>query len=201
MERNDQNKLNILAYLRGELSVEEQATIESLMAQDSEFAANVEFQRTLRETLQDNKSEMTGTEFGWARLSKAIDEAHKNEIPEPANDSKSPGKIWQYAALLLACVVLGQAYFLGPKNASETNDKYFMAGDVETQPHFIFKPTTSVTLTVLTDALIQHEAIISMGPDTNGQYEVSFQTIEACDAAVKALNASGELFEATTDCE
>jgi len=41
MKQNDQNKPDILAYLRGELSAEDRAAIENLMAQDTEFAADV----------------------------------------------------------------------------------------------------------------------------------------------------------------
>jgi len=45
MTQNDQNNLDILAYLRGELSGEERKTIETLIAEDADFAADVEFQR------------------------------------------------------------------------------------------------------------------------------------------------------------
>jgi len=85
--------------------------------------------------------------------------------------------------------------------SDDANDKYFMALETGVQPHFTMKPSASLTVSTLTEVLVQHDGLITMGPDENGQYEVSFRTLEACDATVKALENLSELFQTTKACE
>ena len=204
MKQIDKNKLDIVAYIRGDVSADERTAIETLMRQDAEFAADVEFQKTLRATLQSNDSPELGHEFGWARLSKAIDDESQNAqkiVPVASNVRGIPAKLWQYAAVALACVVFGQAYVIGSDRAADANDKYFMAGNVEVQSHLILKPSQTVPVAAMTDFLSQNNAMITMGPDKDGQYEISFETLEACDTALEALQGSDGIFEMTTGCE
>ena len=134
MTQNDQNNLDILAYLRGELSGEALTRIEALIAEDADFAADVEFQRTLRQTLQGSEQAETSSEFGWARLSKAIDAEAKTQaeadILPAANDRQKPIQFWKYAALFLACAMFGQTYLMASTKSGDTNDKYFMASEI-----------------------------------------------------------------------
>ena len=201
MKQTEDNTPDILAYLRGELGDKDRAIIESLIAQDPKFAANVEFQRTLRDTLQGNDATETSSEFGWARLSKAIDaELDINAVPA-ANDTRQSGRFWKYAAIGLACAVFGQTYHMVASNSDDANDKYFMAGDIKGQAKVTIKPSVTLTLSDLSNILLQNEGLITLGPDKQGQYEVSFQSLEACDATMKALGSVDKSFEMTKACE
>ena len=201
MKKFDKNKLDVAAYIRGDISADEKAAIETLMRQDAEFAADVEFQKTLRKTLQSDASPDMGHEFGWARLSKAIDQESQNpqtSVPTASNDRPLPVRVWQYAAIALACVVFGQAYVIGSDRSADADDKYFMAGNIEVQSHIILTPNASISMTAMTEFLFEHNGMITMGPDKHNQYEVSFQSLEACNVA---LENSAEIFEMTTGCE
>lgn len=198
MKQNDQNKPDILAYLRGELSAEDRAAIENLMGQDTEFAANVEFQRTLRATLKENVTAEAASEFGWARLSKAIDAESQTNLLPAANDTEQSGRYWKYAAIFLACAVFGQTVLTMTTNSDDANDKYFMAGGVDVSHQLTIKPSAYLTVSDLTSTLSQHKGLITTGPDKNGQYAVSFSTLEDCDTM---LEAAGDLFETTGTCK
>ena len=199
MKQNDQDKPDILAYLRGELSAENSAIIEDLMAQDAEFAADVEFQRTLRTALKENAAADTASEYGWARLSKAIDTESKTNLLLPAaNDTQPSIRYWKYAAIFLACAVFGQAYLLVSSNSDDANDKYFMAGGVDVSHQLTIKPSAYLTVADLTKTLTQHRGLVTSGPDNNGRYAVSFSTLEDCRAL---FEASEDFFETTKACE
>ena len=201
MKQTEHNTPDILAYLRGELRAEEREVIERLIAQDPDFAANIEFQRILRETLQGGDAAETSSEFGWARLSKAIDaELEVNAVPA-ANDAPQSVRFWKYAAIVLACAVFGQTYLMVASNSDTANDKYFMAGDIQSQAKVTIKPSVTLTLSDLSSLLIENEGLITLGPDKQGKYEVSFQSLEACSATMKALRSADKSFEMTKACE
>jgi len=152
----------------------------------------------LRATLKENVTAETTSEFGWARLSKAMDgESKTNPLPA-ANDTEQSGRYWKYAAICLACAVFGQTAFMMITNSDDANDKYFMAGGVDVSHQLTIKPSAYLTVSDLTNTLSQHKGLITTGPDKNGQYAVSFSTLEDCDAM---LEAAGDVFEATEACQ
>lgn len=200
MSKYEYLSLKIPAYLRGELSAQEQSDIERLMSKDDTFAADVRFQKTLNQVLKNNDEDETDTEFGWARLSKAIDEDRAKERPVAANDSSKFGQFWKYAAVCLACVTIGQGLLIGAGKSDE-NDKYFMAGTSDMSVTLNVELLESSPVKSLVDFLISHDGMIAAGPNENYQYEILFQSIESCDAAIGVLTTNNEIFETFTSCQ
>jgi anti-sigma factor RsiW len=96
MTKENRDKLDIAAYIRGDISAEDEAVFEALIREDTDFAAEVAFQKTLRETLRSDAPPKQDTAFGWARLSKAIDEeTPSSALPVPANDRGPRVKVWR----------------------------------------------------------------------------------------------------------
>ena len=73
MMDHDALSLKIPAYLRGELSQDEEAEIETLAGKDVNFAADISFQKAIGTVLKTESKTQTDTQFGWAKLSRAID--------------------------------------------------------------------------------------------------------------------------------
>ena len=126
MIKRDELSLLIPAFLRGELTAREQKEIESLAETDEAFAADIEFQKAIVEAFDSGAEKPQDTEFGWARLSRAIDEASPNTLPTPAND-RAPRKFWQYAAALLAATTVTQGVILMNSQSTDTEPQYVMA--------------------------------------------------------------------------
>lgn len=196
MTDRDAFSLKIPAFLRGELSPEEMAEIEVMAAEDLEFSADIEFQKALRLSLKEGAEPDMGLEFGWARLSKAI-EADVEPPIEAAND-RAPTRIWQYAAALLASIVVGQAVFMGSDKGSD--DQYVMAGNAESAVSISVTLNAQATTKSLTNFLTTYDGVLTAGPDAAGQYRIAFADAKSCDAAQEQLNGDSEIVEIYTAC-
>lgn len=199
MSYNDEHSLNIPAYLRGELSTEKRQALEALIASDPTFAADVEFQKSLRDNLKENTDNEFNTEFGWARLSKAIDADAAEQSPVAANDSVMPSKIWQYAAALLACIAIGQGYLLST-NTSSNEDKYYIAGTSDAGVSVDVKLVESAPIQSLTEFLTHNQGLVTQGPNEKGEYKISFATQQACELAFQTVNPENGIFETISPC-
>ena len=189
----------IPAFLRGELRDEIRQKIETLEAQDVDFAAEIEFQRAIKATLisQDETSDH-GHEFGWARLSKAID-AEKPAIPVAANENK-PSHFWKYATACLAVIAIGQASFSTLRSDKNADDQYVMAGQTETSVAMRVSLDPTASTETLTRLLISVDGVITSGPDANGQYTIDFADQNSCEIASKRLETEDSIFETYTAC-
>jgi len=206
IDRN-QLSLDIPAYLRGDVPADIRAEIEKLAAKDADFAADIAFQRALGQSLKDGAEPPAGLEFGWARLSKAIDNealAPVWEEPDvdpvsdtPAND-QTPMRLWQYAAALLACVVIAQSFFMGTNQGSD--DQYVMAGQGEAGFNMTVTMNDDASTKTLTTFLTMYEGVVATGPDGRGQYQIAFADAESCEKAQSQLNLENSLFETYSAC-
>ncbi len=201
MTDREELSLKIPAFLRGELSAEEAREIEALAAADADFAADLEFQKALGLSLKEDSNDETGLEFGWSRLSKAIDEYEDGQLmPTHAANDRAPTRLWQYAAVALACIVVAQAVFIGMGADKDGGDQYVMAGNGENPAHIFVRLNETASTKSLTEFLTEHDAVVASGPDDKSQYRIMFADAAACESAQKALAKTNGLFETVSAC-
>jgi len=132
---NDEISLMIPAYLRGELSPADAAKVEAAAAVDPAVKADLNFQKTLRSTLQSDHPSTASSELDWARLSKRLDsleaesgakDAILPDVATVANDvPENRSRFWMYATAALALLVVGQFGFMNHlRGTADADDKY-----------------------------------------------------------------------------
>ena len=204
----DETGLDILAYLRGELSPADTQRIENLAAEDLEVAADIELQRRIMAAVKTEVNDMPASEFGWARLSKAMsDEAAQGVKPlAVSNDnnqdlSHQPLRFWRIAAAALAVISLGQAGFIMSKSSGHdaaaryvtVSEGNFIGIEVAFSPD---APQSHVTQLLQT---VKGEMV--SGPSTLGLYKVKFTSKDVCNQAVEAFHAADKVIETASNCE
>lgn len=188
-------------YLRGELSEAETAEFEAYLNEHPDFQADIEFQRNLMAARPDQDD--ASLEFGWARLSRSIDnlEAESTEAlkPEthPANKSRLPA-MWKVAALVLACTSIGQALYI---TNSRTEPQYQLASEAET-PGVTLQLSfgADVNIKDVSDFLVRHDSQIIAGPSKLGIYTLSFSDNATCSSMISTLILEGHLVDSYTAC-
>lgn len=200
MTKFDTLSLKIPAFLCGELTSAEQAEIEAFADSNPAFAADIAFQRTLSQSLKDEAKPSTGQEFGWARLSKAIDteESRKTDPVVAAND-RAPARRWKYAVALLTCVVIGQSIFMNNSDA-ENHATYQMAGNGEAGFAMDVQISDLATGLALTDFLTDHGGVVTVSTNKGHQYEIVFVNRDSCETARASLSDNKSLFKTYSKC-
>jgi len=193
--------LLILPYLRGELGQDEKAVFELYLTENPSFQAEIDFQQNLMVARPQHDD--VGLEFGWARLSRDIDGV-SNVAPilelETAQTSRfsNIGGLWRVAAVCLACLSLGQAFYI---SNSKPDPQYQLASEN------VIKGTTlqvgfasDTELSVISDFLLTQNAEITSGPSKLGIYTLSFPNEESCDLAVEYMKRDNQFVETHTNC-
>ena len=189
-------------YLRGELSAVEMAEFETYLNENPDFQADIEFQRNLMAARTD-EPDPSGLEFGWARLSRSIDNlesqstAALNVETKPKNTAVFGG-MWKIAALALACISIGQAFFI---SSSDSLGQYQLASETDAPGvslQLSFK--SDVKFTDVSDLLVNHKSQIISGPSKLGIYSVSFPDKENCLSMISTLIAEESLVDSYTSC-
>lgn len=193
----DQISLMIPVYLRGDLSDVERAEVEKLAAQNPEIAADIEFQKSLKDNLIENMDSYEPGDMGWARLSKAMDQAEASE-----KSLQEQPKFWRYAAAILAVAAIGQAGVLGSMALNNGQDvQYETASGSNTALHMMTVGFDwSVTTEQLTKVLQDAEGTITAGPSALGLYEIKFQSEQKCLAADVMLKSKDGFIDTMTSC-
>ncbi len=198
MTHEETFSLLIPRYLRGELSADETAEFESYVDENPDAQADIEFQRNLMAARADNTGDQ-GLEFGWARLSRSIDETPRVS-PEPIAPSKSSprfGNMWKIAAAVLACFSIGQALYItnsGTQAYELASEK--QASGTSLQVGF----ESNLSLNEISRFLVEHESQIIAGPGNLGIYTLSFSDMEMCESAINALISKEQFVETYTSC-
>ena len=203
MTHDDTFSLLVPRYLRGELSGTEKAEFESYIDENPDFKTEIEFQRNLMAARPDEGTAI-GLEFGWAKLSRTIDSLEAEENPpldrqamvEPQNKSFL-GNMWKIAAVMLACLSIGQALYITNSEPSE----YQLASEnnaagITLQVEF----ESSLSLNEITRFLVEHKSQIISGPGNLGIYTLSFSDIKRCEFAIKAIKSKEQFVETYTSC-
>lgn len=195
----DKISLMIPAYLRGDLSEAERLEVETCAAENPAIAADIEFQKNLKDALKPDEAAFKPGELDWARLSKSMEQ--EGQVPEYAAQKKP--QFWRYAAAILAVAAIGQAGVLGSMAfKGDTSAQYQTASE---QPVQSFKTklgfNPSVTESELREALLSHEASIVAGPSSLGLYDIQFSSKASCMSALKAFKARKDIVDTVSNCE
>ena len=196
----DEISLLIPAYLREELSTTDIEKLESAAAIDPEIKADLEFQRELRNTLKSGQSTQMTDDLGWARLSRAMDQAETAETEIPlhasgaANDVSVPrSKFWMGATAALALLALGQFGIMAKMQISDQDQsKYTLVTETMGGTQAKIAPLPNLRMKELNDILDAVEGQIVSGPSALGLYDIQFETKEACLGAVASFQKNIE---------
>ena len=189
-------------YLRGELSAAETAEFEAYLNENPDFQADIELQRNLMAARPDELG-ASGLEFGWARLSRSIDdlEAQNTQALNAETTPKNTatfGGMWKIAAVALACISIGQAFYI---TSSDSPRQYQLASETDAPGvslQLSFK--SDVNFTDVSDLLINHNSQIISGPSKLGIYTVSFPDKDNCLSMISKLIAEESLVDSYTSC-
>jgi len=76
--------------------------VESCAAENPAIAADIEFQKNLKDALKPDEAAFKPGELDWARLSKSMEQ--EGQVPEYAAQKKP--QFWRYAAAILAVAAI-----------------------------------------------------------------------------------------------
>lgn len=196
----DKISLMIPAYLNGALSDAEREEVDKLAAQNPEVAADIEFQRKLKEAVKPSDTEFAPGELGWAKLSKAIQETQVETVA--ANDNPRQLKFWRYAAAILAVAVIGQAGMIGTMMSGDKPDAQYVTVSetplLDNSIKLSFK--SDVTTIEMTSILTEINGNIVSGPSALGLYDVAFKSKSECLNAMDALKVTPNAIETISGC-
>lgn len=189
-------------YLRGELSEAETAEFEAYLNENPDFQADINFQRNLMAARPD-KGDASDLEFGWARLSRSIDNLDTESSVAVSSKRKHKNiaifpTMWKAAALVLACTSIGQALYI---TNSQTDQHYQLASEAEA-PGVTLQISfeTDVNVKDVSEFLVSHKSQIISGPSKLGIYTLSFSDNEACSSMISTLTLKENLVDSYTSC-
>ena len=202
----DRLSLMIPASLRGELTPEDQAELDAAIAINPVLKKDFEFQKTLRDELQAQKTSVTD-ELGWARLSRSIDAIESQTGADkkldqgayaiPANDT-SRERFWKRAAVALTLVCVAQLSLFGLNlNSSDNEVRYEPVAEASPSGHVQIALKQGLETEALTRVLQDRKGQIVSGPSALGLYTVSFSSLEDCSDATAFLE---DISESMTSC-
>lgn len=161
-------------YLEDRLSELDKENLLSAIANDSDLAAELDFQKNIKSALNIDTAINDYDELGWARLSKEMNVDAMSAIPS-ANDNIGQPKFWRYAAAFLMVAVLGQSIFIGSNLKGESQDRYLPVTQAPVQAHILkVEFAQNLLLTEMAETLQELNGNIISGPSKIGLYQLSF---------------------------
>lgn len=193
---HDYDLETLMAYVRGGLDTATADAIEAAAARDPKLAADLAVVRGVRSAEADRADDAAATEFGWARLSKAID-ASTPPVSRGQQWRETRLGLLQVAACAVAAIAIWQALavpLLAP--TSDGSDVYVPATEAPAEQHALkvmFRD--AVTEAELRTLLLSVDADVTGGPSAIGLYTLSFESEEARDEAESVLKAATEIVD------
>jgi len=198
----------IQAYVTGALDPEAAARIAEASRTDPELAAELAIWRSARAVQADAVAQAGASEFGWARIERAIQtgegrrSANDNPVEKPFW-SRPMFAPWQAAAAAVFALIGWQA-FVSPMigTAGQSGDATYALAGEGTGQDFAFRVafTDNASASDIAAALRGVEARIVDGPSAIGFYTIAFDDPETMAAARKKLSADAtEIVAETAD--
>lgn len=193
---HDYDLETLIAYVRGTLDAATADAIEATAARNPNLAADLAVVRGVRSAEADRSADAAATEFGWARLSKAID-ANTAPVSERRRWHETRFGLLQVAACTVAAVAIWQALaapLLSP--TSEGPDVYVPATEAPAEQHALkVMFQDAVTEAELRTLLLSVDADVTGGPSAIGLYTLSFETESARDEAETVLKSATDIVD------
>lgn len=180
-ELNDE----VVDFVAGRLAPTEMDRLAAAAQRDRSLAAEIATLTAIREGLKSSDSEDAEMlSFGWARLSKALDDDRQRTRAEVS------ARRWRAiaAGALIACAAQAIALTMG----SFSGDARYETASVERKPAFAVQVTFAPTAqeAALRAVLLRADAMIDEGPSSLGVYLLAFESEDAREAGLKVLNST-----------
>jgi len=163
----------LLDYAKNRLSADVRLDVEAAAAQSPEVLEELEYYKGLARAaeLETEQTDSAG-ELGWARLSRAIEQAELEAVPPAAANDNA--RFWRYAAMALGLVVMGQfAVQLTQQNAADDARYVPVTASVAgVSAQITFAP--DATEAAIRELLLSAQASIVSGPSAIGVYQLGF---------------------------
>ncbi len=189
---NDRVDAALMDYVRGKLDADEATAVEAEAARNPQVKSDIDLLRGIA-ALRDAPAETGPGEFGWARLSRAID--REEATPAPAQ-TKTPVRSWTPALRIAATALLavGVWQFAVVPNLPGQGDRFVPVSET---------PTDTVTVAFQPDAteaqiraLLQEiGATITGGPNALGLWQIGFTDDSTRDAGIERLATETTIVE------
>jgi hypothetical protein len=194
---DDEKSARLLDYVHGRTSQAEQNEIEAIILSDKVAAEELAYYQGLANAA-DPVAPSPDHEFGWAKLSKSIDQEtlQPSASPLAANDNF---KMWKVATFALAFVTLLQAAFIfTPVQPTQPQEPIYVPVTQEAlfAVQVIFVDTT--TSVKIRNLLNEIDGEIVSGPSALGLYDVQFSSEELRRAGLELLREQPDIIKSVT---
>ena len=185
-------------YIAGRLSAEDEAALLAEAERTPALDAELQLARGLRAIAE---TEVPNAEFGWARLSRAIEDERK---AAPANDNPlsilrtQRFSALQAAGLVAAAVLVWQIAAVPLQNKEAPDAQYAPVSEAQAEFVSVVAFTAEARMEEITRLLQEVDADIVSGPGALGLYRVRFKDAEARERGAEQLEAQSELVESVT---
>ncbi len=178
----------LLDFIHARLPDDSMQNISRACAQDPSLAAEVAMMRGVISAQAEAAASASPTEFGWARLTRAIDQHQQAEAGQSAFRRKQFAP-WQVAASAVAAVALWQALAVPLQSRQDSDGAAYVPASTEDladlEAKILFREGT--TEAEMRDLLQELGASVSAGPSALGFWTITFDTVEDRTAAIVAL--------------
>ena len=189
----------LLDYVTGRLPMTDAHAIEAQARQDRDLAARITIMRGIVGGRDSDPNRPAASEFGWARLSHAIDRQEGNTVAErQTRPSHIRRQILQMAAAAIVAVVGWQAAVVPSlrSRAIDTEAMYTTASETTAAPFsakVAFRP--DATERDISAVLSNARASIAKGPSALGLYEVRFSNQPQMQRGLVVLRREARVIE------
>lgn len=193
MPQDEGLTIRLADYVRGTLTDEERARVEAEAAADPMVAAELATLTGVASVLKSDAPPIAGKEFGWARLSRAID-------AEPAASVTSSNIVkWQIAAVVFGFLAVGQTLAFTSGFYDSAEDQFGLAGEQSLAQTWSIQVSFSPSAPIaeIEQLLQANGGRISDGPSALGLYRITFDSEASRNAAQQMFKDSAIVLETT----
>ena len=178
----------LLDFIHARLPEDAMQDISRACAQDPSLAAEVAMMRGVISAQAEAAEAASATEFGWARLARAIDQRQQAGAGQAAVRRKRFAP-WQVAASAVAAIALWQTLAVPLQSRQDSDGAAYVPASTEDladlEAKILFREGT--TEAEMRDLLQELGASVSAGPSALGFWTITFDTVEDRTAAIAAL--------------
>lgn len=194
---DEAKSVRLLDYVQDRLDADSRAEVEAAVVGNTDLADELAYYQGLANA-GELAEPQTDHEFGWARLSKAIEtETDISSTPPLAANDNS--QLWRIATFALGLVALVQAgLLLGTSPASMEDDPIYVPVTQAAGFHVQVIFENAATSEEIRELLTGIDGEIIAGPSAIGLYDVRFATEEERSIGLDTLRDATDLIESAT---
>lgn len=189
----------IQAYVLGTLDSDTAAEIDRAAATDPDLRAEIALWQASRQIHAEDAAMSEQTEFGWARIERALSQSEQRTMPVAANDDKPFWKrprfaAWQVAASVAIAVLGWQGLVVPAITATEQPAGYNLAAGEGAEPYTLrVSFQADVSEADMRALLSEVDARIVDGPSAIGLYTLGFTDQDSKAAAAREFELQSSI--------